>query len=103
MQARLLSHPHGFPERIDVLGDGSRQPGHDAPLDLAGDLLNGGKIIRGGGREPSFDHVHVQQLELLRKQELLLRRHREARRLLPIAQCRVEDAYVCHDRLSGGS
>ena len=92
---------HGLPERVDVLGDGAGQAGDDAALDLAGDLLDGREVVRGGGREASLDDVHVQPRELLGDLELLLGRQREAGRLLPIAQRGVEDPYVCHGHLRG--
>ena len=69
------------------------EPADHGPFDLAGDRLHRFEVARGGDREAGLDHVHAQARELLRDLELLLRVERDARRLLAVAQGRVEDQY----------
>ena len=66
----------------------------------AGDAPHGLEVALGRGGEAGLDHVDAELLELARDHELLLDVHRRARRLLAVAQRRVEDLYPVHRRLS---
>src|SRR5207302_3509094 len=63
------------------------------PLDVAGDLLYGLEIPWRGDRKARLDHVDPQPGELLGYLQLLLSVQRDTRRLLAVAQRRVEDQY----------
>src|SRR6185369_6332777 len=106
----------------NVLLGGARQPAdggrlaRDAALrhvvtDRLGDLFHGVEIIRRRRREARLDHVHAESRECTRDFELLFARHRRARRLLSVAQRRVEDTdvigvglgnWTCHGFTLGG-
>ena len=68
-------------------------PAIDRALDLAGDRLHGLEVAGRGDREAGLDDVDAQARELLGDLELLGRVERDARRLLAVAQRRVEDQY----------
>ena len=67
------------------------RPQITGPCDLAGDRLDGLEVAGRGDREARLDHVHAQPRELLGDLHLLLPVERDARRLLAVAQRRVED------------
>ena len=79
--------------RVDVGELRPREPGDHRALDLARDPLDGLEVARRGDREAGLDHVDAQPRELLGDLELLRRVQRDARRLLAVAQRRVEDQY----------
>ncbi len=81
------------PRGVDVTREGACEPRDHRPVDLARDALDGLEVTGRGDREAGLDHVHAQTRELLRDLELLLRVQRDARRLLAVAQRRVEDDY----------
>ena len=59
------------------------------------------KIIGRGHREAGLDDVDAQRLETTGKTQLLVHTHREARRLFPVPQSRIEDDYIsCHGHLN---
>src|SRR6266478_5160276 len=62
------------------------------------DCLDRGKVAVRGNRESGFDDIDSERLEFLRQVHLLLEVHGTARRLLAVAQRRVEDSYPlpCH-------
>ena len=68
-------------------------PQIDGALDLARDRLHGLEVARRGDREAGLDHVHAEPRELVRDLDLLLPVERDPRRLLAVAQRRVEDPY----------
>ena len=51
------------------------------------------EVARGGDREAGLDHVDTEPRQLVGDLELLLRVERDPRRLLAVAQRRVEDQY----------
>ena len=67
------------------------RPQIDRALDLARDRLDGLEVAGRGDREAGLDHVDAEARELLGDLDLLLRVQRDARRLLAVAQRRVED------------
>ncbi len=93
MDPRPLRIPHRVPGSVDVGDVGARQAGDDRAFHRPGDLLHRLEVAGRGDREARLDHVHAQARELLRDLELLLRVERDPRRLLAVAQRRVEDQY----------
>ena len=76
---------------LDVRRVGASEAGDDRALDLAGDRLDGLEVAGRGDREAGLDDVDAEARELVGDLELLARVERDARRLLAVAQCRVED------------
>ena len=76
---------------LDVAGRRPRERGDHRPSYRARDLANGLELARRRDREPRLDDVDVETSELLRDLELLRLGERDARRLLAVAQGRVED------------
>ena len=74
-----------------MMGAGQRRD-HRA-VDLAGDRLHRLEVAGRGDREAGLDHVDPESRQLLGDLELLLGVQGDARRLLAIAQRRVEDQY----------
>ena len=85
--------PRRAPPRraLDVGGVGARQAGDDRAVHLAGDRADRLEVARRGDREAGLDHVDAEPRELLGDLQLLGRVQRDARRLLAVAQGRVED------------
>ena len=67
------------------------RPAITGPSTLARDRLHRLEVARRGDREAGLDHVDAEPRELLGDLQLLLRVQRDARRLLAVAQRRVED------------
>src|SRR5262249_17764371 len=76
---------------VDVGGDAAGQGRDDGTADLGGDAPDRRGVRLGGDGKPGFDEVDIQLVELAREPQLLLDMHREPGRLLPVAQCRIED------------
>ena len=76
---------------VDVGHVGPGQPGDHRALDRPGDRLHGLEVARRGDRKAGLDHIDAQARELLGDLQLLLGVERDARRLLAVAQRRVED------------
>src|SRR5438309_5956096 len=93
---RLLDRP---PDRVDVLFHGARQRGDRRAADLARDAPARLEVTWGRDREPGFDHVDAQLFQLARDAQLGVCVEVEARRLLSVAQRRVEDEYSVRVRL----
>jgi hypothetical protein len=90
--------------RFDVRRLSASEPGDHGAADLAGDRANRLEVARRRDREAGFDDVHAEPRQLVGDLELLGRVERDARRLLPVAQRRVEqqDAVgVCSVALRG--
>ena len=79
------------PGGVDVGLVGAREAADHRALDLAGDRLHRLEVAGRGDREAGLDHVHAEPGELLGDLHLLLGVQRDARRLLAVAQRRVED------------
>ncbi len=101
MDARAGGRSDGFPGFVDVAAGGAGQPadhrgaaavGRVAHFD--GDAPHGFQVIRGGGREARFDHIHAQAGQRARHFQLFGAGHGRAGGLLAVAQGGVEDAYV---------
>ena len=67
---------------------------NDRPPHLHGDAAHRLGIRRGGDGETGLDDIDAQRIELTRKLELFRRTQREARRLLAVTQCGVENLYL---------
>ena len=93
VDARALGVAHRLPRALDVGRVGAGQAGDDRSMDLAGDRLHGLEVAGRGDREAGLDDVDAQARELVGDLELLGRVERDARRLLAVAQRRVEDQY----------
>ena len=63
-------------------------------MDLAGDRLDRLEVTGRGDREAGLDDVDTETAELVRDLQLLLGVQGDARRLLAVAQRRIEDTYA---------
>ena len=81
----------GPPRALDVHLARPRESADDRVLELLGNRPHRLEIPVAGNREARLDHVHPQPLQLSGEGELLLQIHAAARRLLAVAQGRVED------------
>ena len=91
----VLDRPPGG---VDVGLVGAGQAADDRPFDRAGDRLDRLEVTRRGDRETGLDHVDPEPRQLLGDLHLLGGVQRDARRLLAVAQRRVEDV----DALASG-
>ena len=87
---------HGLPGALDVLLVDAGEPCDGRALHFCGDAGYGFEVALGGDREAGLDHVYLQASELFGYLQLLLDRERDARRLLAVPQCGVEDLYSTH-------
>ena len=71
-------------------GNRAGQAGDDRPPHGAGNGAHRFEVAVRRDREAGLDDVHAKAIELLRQPQLLGRGHAEARRLLAVAQRRVE-------------
>jgi hypothetical protein len=69
----------------------AREAADDGALHVPRDRLDGLEVAGRGDREAGLDHIDAEARELLRDLDLLLRVQRDARRLLAVAQRRIED------------
>ena len=74
--------------------------GDDRPADLARDLPRRFRVGRRRDREAGLDDVDAERVERPRQRQLRRHVHREAGRLLAVAQRRVEDDDARRDRRS---
>ena len=72
-------------------GTHAGQAADDRALHFLGDAAHRLEVARRGDRESGLDHVHSQPRELPGDVELLLDVQGRARRLLAVAQRRIED------------
>ncbi len=94
VNAWMTSPVERRPRAIDIEGCGAGEPGDDRPRQLSRDGAHRGEVTVGGDREPGLDDVHAEEVELPRHAQLLGGRHAESRRLLAVAQGRVENPDV---------
>jgi hypothetical protein len=92
MKVRMSGRLHGLPGALDVHAARAGETADDGLFELLGDRAHRLEIAIAGDREARLDHVHPQPLELASERELLLEVHAAARRLLAVAQRRIEDA-----------
>ena len=91
MDARSLGVAERIVASVDVGELRAGQGGDDRAGDGTGDRLDRLEVALTRHRESSFDVVDAEAGELLGDLELLHRVERDARRLLAVAKCRVED------------
>src|SRR5262245_57486982 len=91
VNSRLGGILHLLPASIDIQFAGTGQAGYGHGANLLGYSLYRFEVAVGRDREPGFDDVHAQSLELARQQEFFLYVHAGAGRLLAISQGSVED------------
>jgi hypothetical protein len=92
---RVDARPRRALERLarllDVLGAAARQGGDDRAANVRRDARHGLGIGLGRDWKSGLDDVHAERVERARHAQLLVHVHREAGRLLPVAERRVED------------
>ncbi len=91
MDARGARAAHRGPGAVDVAGGGAGEAGDGGAFALPRDLADRGEVAVGGDGEARLDDVDAERLELGGDAQLLLEVHRAARRLLAVAQGRVEN------------
>ena len=91
MDPHVVAVPQGFPGTIDILVTTAGQAADGRAPHSIGDLAYRFKIAHGSDRKSGLDDVHAQIDQRLRNFELLAQIHAAARRLLAVAQGRVED------------
>ena len=91
VDARPLRVGKGLGGGVDVLFPRPGEASDGGTLDCGGDCADAFEVSRRGDREPCLDHVDSEPLELRPDLRLLVRRKRDAGRLLAVAQRRVED------------
>jgi len=82
---------HGLAGEIDVPLVTPGEGGDHGAAHRLGDRPDAPPVALRRAREPGFDHVHPERIQLAGETQLLLGRHRIAGRLLAIAQSGVED------------
>ena len=83
-----------FQACVDVLAIAAGQAGDGRAVHFAGDRIHRLPIAARGDREAGFDDVDAELGERLRDAQLFRLRHAAARRLLAVAQRRVEDQHT---------
>ena len=88
---RPLGVPDRLPGGLDVLLGRARQTADHGAFDLSRDRLHRLEVAGRGDREAGLDHIDAQPRELVGDLQLFLLVQRDSRRLLAVAQGRVED------------
>ena len=91
VQVRPLGDADGLHGALRIAVAAASQGRHGHAAGLPRDAVHGVPVARRGGREAGLDDVDVEADQLARDLDLLLGRQRRTRRLLPVAQGRVED------------
>src|ERR1039457_760179 len=91
MDARAGSRLERCGAGADVVLEASREPRDDHAIDLLGDRFDSGEVTRRAVRESRFDDVDLEPCELMSDLQFVLGVERDPRRLLAVAQGRVED------------
>src|SRR6266436_4973802 len=86
----------GFHGRIHILFFGASERRNRHGADFLCDFLDRFEVSARRNRKSRFDHIHIQGRQLACQADLLLRVHREARRLLAVTERSVKDAYDVH-------
>ena len=103
VDALALRRAHGLGGAQDVLAPRPREAADHGAAHGLGNALDALEVARARDGEARLDHVDAQLSERLRHAQLLAEVHGEARRLLAVAQRRVEDddAVVRHRAEAG--
>ena len=91
----------GLAGGVDVARRAARQRRDDGPSNLGRDAPHRLGVVLGGDREAGLDDVDAQRVELPGQPQLLVDAHREAGRLLAVAEGGVEDDDVVSWGLHG--
>jgi len=83
-----LDSPPGL---LDVVPGGARQRRDHRPPDLARHGVHRPEVVLTGHRKAGLDDVHPEEIQLARHPDFILEVHAAARRLLSVAQRRVEN------------
>ncbi len=94
VDATLRRGRHRLRDQFDVAAVATREAADDGSLHLARHRVDALPVAARGGRESRFDDVHAQVRERARHPQLLGLRHAAARRLLAVAQRRIEDHHA---------
>ena len=83
----------------NVFGAGARETAHDYIANFLRDGFDGLEIAFTRDRKTRFDHIDAKPRQLPRNRDFFLLVHAATRRLLTVAQRRVEDAnqFTTHD------
>ena len=93
VNARPLGALERLPGALDVLGPAARERGDDRPPHGGRHLLHPFGVVQRRNGEAGFDQVHAERIELPGELNFLAGAQRKARRLLAVAQGRVEDRH----------
>ena len=88
-----LRRRYCIPRRTDIAVAGACQRTDCRTLDALGNAADRRDLARPGRRKPRLDHVDLERRQRLGHPQLGVGAHREARRLLAIAQRRVENPH----------
>jgi len=88
---RSRGRPHRLTSEVDVPVVTARERGDHGTTHRLGNRQHTPPVALRRAREPRFDHVHPQRIQLAGETQLLLGRHRIAGRLLAVAQGGIED------------
>jgi hypothetical protein len=93
VNARAPARGEGLAASLDVAGHGAGEGADGGPLNLAADALDGLEILRGRSGISGLDHIHVQQHQLPRDDQLLAASQAGSGGLFPVTQGGVEYSY----------
>src|ERR687885_2180991 len=97
VDARFCRVTHSSPGGVDVAAIRARKSADDRAIrcsDLFGDRIHSFPVTRRGRRKARLDDIDLEPRQLACYLQFLVAGHRAARRLLPVAQRRVENAYM---------
>src|SRR5438094_8673262 len=80
-----------LPGALDILRTGTGEARDNGSPDDCGDCLNSREIAFRRYREPGFEHVYAEAVELIGHTQFCVHVHAATRRLPAVAKCGVED------------
>src|ERR1700676_3031431 len=96
VQSRLNRRLQRIHRRIDILLLRARQRRDRHVAHFPRNRTHPFQVATRRNRKSRLNHVHAQLRKLPRQADFFLRVHRKTRRLLAVAQCRIENAYRIH-------
>src|SRR5258706_1919190 len=96
VQARMRRTLKAFQRYVDVIAPRTRQRRHGAIADFARHGAHAFQISTRSDREAGLNDVHAKRFELPCHADFFRHGHGKSRRLFPIPQRRIEDAYNVH-------
>src|SRR5919199_2150053 len=97
VDARFGRVTHGGPGGVDVAAIRARRSADDRAIRcsaLFGDRIHGFPVTRRGRRKARLDDIDLEPRQLAGYLQFLVAGHRAARRLLAVAQSRIENTYM---------